>query len=304
MKRILIIGAGMLLSTSVVFAQGDDASSVPPPAGAPDPNAAPPAAATGGGWTTEIGTRPLVLDKGMLEIHGSLPIVEVSSPGVMGMAGTSATAEVLSVGGSYGAADKLEVGADYAFLLHPNGTAKGTLGLRGAYAVYKVGKLEVAVGASLAFNLNGVDAMGNSTTDLFLQLGGWARYQLAPKISLFTGQPALPFTLGGFSSFLVPPEAYQLQIGLNNSQPVTLTIPVGVGLQATPNVYAFLATEFATFGFSNSNNAFIFSDYIPLAVGAFYSPSNKLDVGVTFADDLKNASDFYVITVSARAYLK
>ena len=236
MKRILIIGAGMLLSTGVpsrktrptelVVGSGSSAGEA-----APAPAAA---AASGAGWTTEIGTRPLVLGQGMLEVHGALPIVEISIPGFMGAPGSSERPEeFLSVGGTYGAADKLEVGADYAIPLHPNGSAKGILGLRGAYAAYKAGKLEIAVAAGLGINLTTTDAMGNSTTELVLQLGGWARYQVAPKISIFTGQPALPFTLGGFSSFLAPPEAYQLQIGLNNSQPVTLSIPVGVGIQAT-----------------------------------------------------------------------
>ena len=53
---------------------------------------------------------------------------------------------------------------------------------------------------------------------------------------------------------------------------------IGLALQATPQVYAFLQTDIARFGISNSSNAFLFADFIPLDLGLFYAASHQLDV--------------------------
>jgi hypothetical protein len=310
----------LLLAAGTAFADdppaggggGGDATG----AGAGSGSAAAGVSATAGGAVAgwgQINDRPLVIPQGKLEVHGGVPILSISVPNAMGGT-TSSTLEALSVGGSFGVVDKVQVGLDYAFGLHPNGdVTKGLLGIHGAYAAMKNEKMELAVAANLAISLFGTNAMGNSVTNLGLELGAWFRYKLAEKISIFTGQPALPFTLGGFSSFLAPPIGYQIGIGLNNSQATTLTLPVGVGFQATPQIYTFAELDLAEIylangpkdAMGNSTTAtLIFKDGTPLGLGAFFSANDQLDLGLTFADDLNHAGDFYVITLAGRYYIK
>jgi hypothetical protein len=298
MKRafVWILGAGLLLSAAPAFADPD-----PDAPAALDPNAPPPAVtapAAVGAFPVAIDDRPLVLPMGKFEIHAALNILGYQTVTVSGMPPvamtSSAAAEALSLGGSYGIADKVEVGADYVAELNPSGS--GVLGLRGAFGAYKSGPLEIALAGDLVFNLQDSNSVG-------LELGAWVRYHVAPKVSIFTGNPGLPASLGGISTFAAPPEGYQLSLGFNNNGAIGLDLPVGVGLQATPNVYAFLATDIAHFGFSNSSNAFLFADFIPLGIGAFYSMP-QLDIGITFADDLKDAGDFYVINLVGRFFIK
>ena len=82
-------------------------------------------------------------------------------------------------------------------------------------------------------------------------------------------------------------------------------MPVGLALQATPQVYAFLQTDIARFGISNSSNAFLFADFIPLDLGLFYAASHQLDVGAFFdLPDLKNAKfDVLEFGIAARYYM-
>ena len=306
--NVWLLGA-VLLSASVVLAQ---------PAGGPEPgtgegsgSAAAPAA--GGPVPLAINDRSLVLDKGMLEVHGGIPIATSTTPGVMGMASTSSTTESLAVGGNYGVAPKIDAGLDYIARLHPDASAKGLLSLHGGFAAMHTDKLDLAVTGGLtflfvdtvAFDPTTMMTTTSTTTFASLNIGASVRYRVTPKVSVFTGNPQLPAGLPGFFGLVFPPVTNQLSIGINNSGPTTLSLPVGAGLQATPNVYAFLATDLADFGLSgsNNNNRFIFADFIPLGVGGFYSMP-KLDIGVEFSDNLKNAGDFYIINLLARFYVK
>jgi hypothetical protein len=303
MKRVNVASlAGVLLFIGGnAFAQAEDPAAPPPP---PD-GTAPAPTTTDGDFPLAINDRPLTLPTGKFEIHGGIPFATSSSTDAMGHS-TSSTSELLAVGATYGVAPKIEVGADYALRINPDASAKGFLDFHAGFMALHSGKLDVSFlgGISLLFQ-DGVDATGMSTTTTFasLQIGAAVRYQLAPKISIFTGNPGTPNGLPGFLSFVFPPVGYQLSIGINNSGPTYLALPVGVGLQATPNVYAFAATNIATIKIANASNSVIFSDAIPLAVGGFYSMP-KLDVGVQFSDDLKNAGDLYILQLVARYYLK
>ncbi|MGE5187237.1 MAG: hypothetical protein ACM31C_34550 [Acidobacteriota bacterium] len=307
--KLLLIGASLLASTGLALADDQADPNEPPPAGgeAPPPATGTPAPAAApapapGGWL-QLNDRPLVIPQGKFEVHGGLPILSIKTVDPTTMMSTTDTLEALSLGATYGVADKIEAGIDYAFPLHPNGDiTKGILGFHGAFAALHDDKMDLAVAAGLALNVGG----NNTLADL--QLGGWFRYKVTPMISLFTGQPPVPFTLGGFSSFIAPPVGYQLQIGLNNNQPTILTLPVGVGIQAAPQVFLFAETNIADIYLSNAppnqSALVIFSDFIPLGVGGYYSVNDQLDLGVTFADDLKSAGDFYVFTLAARYYIK
>jgi hypothetical protein len=249
----------------------------------------------------QLDTRPLVTPQGKFEVHLGVPVFALHSTDMMGNS-TTDTFEAMSIGATFGLIDNLQVGADYAFDLHPKGDiSTGIFAGHAAFQALRGGNLEVAFAASIATNIGGM------TTDYELQLGLWARYHLAPKVALFTGQPPVPLTLGGVSNLLSPPVAYQGQIGLNNNQPSVIAAPIGLSLQATPQLFLFAETLLATYVHpgtgSGSTEQYIGSDMLPIGVGAWLSPNRQLDLGVTFADDLKNASDFYVITVAGRLYL-
>jgi hypothetical protein len=305
MKRVNVASlAGVLLFIGGnAFAQAEDPAAPPPP-----PNGTGNGSATttaDGDWPLAINDRPLTLATGKFEIHGGIPIATSSTTNAMGMS-TSSTSELLAIGATYGVAPKLEIGADYAFRINPDASGKGFLDFHAGYMALHSGKLDISLlaGVSLLF-VDGVDATGMTTTNTFasLQLGAAVRYQLAPQLSIFTGNPGTPNGLPGFLSFVFPPVGYQLSIGLNNSGPAYLALPVGVGFQATPNIYAFVATNIATIKLANASNSVIFSDAIPIAVGGFYSMP-KLDIGVQISDDLKNAGDLYILQLVARYYLK
>ncbi len=304
--KLLMIGASLLASTGLALADDQTdpnapagGEAVPPPAtGAPATAAAP----APGGWL-QLNDRPLVLPAGKFEVHGGVPILNVTTTAGMPPVTSSSVFEGLSVGATYGVADKIEAGVDYSFPLHPNGdVTKGALALHGAFAAIHDDKMDLAVAAALALDLG-----GNSTNAQIL-LGAWFRYHVAPKISIFTGQIPIPTVLFPVAGAQLPPVGYQFDIGLNNKQPIALGLPVGVGIQAAPNVFVFAETEIANIYFSNgpgnSSATFIFSDFIPLGVGAYFAASDQLDLGVVFADDLKHAGDAYAITFGGRYYIK
>jgi len=299
MIRAKFVVLGVLLAAAPALAQ--DAPPPPPP-----PTSGGSATASTGAAPTDWGqidTRPLVLPTGKFEVHASLPIFATSFTDPTTMMTSTQTSEALALGATYGIADKAQVGLEYAFPLNPNGDpSNGFIGLHGAYAAMHSDKMDLAVSGEFLIGLGG-------NNDLGLQLGGWLRYHVAPKISIFTGQPPVPFALAGLGvAYLAAPTAYQFAIGLNNNQATTLSLPVGVGFQATPQIWAFAETQIAEFylsnGPANSSGFFIFSDFIPLGIGGWYSASDKMDLGVVFADDLKNAGDLYTITFAGRYYIK
>ncbi len=283
-------------------------SDEPPPAKrAPDPPDVAPAPTVVEVSALAIDTRPLTMPKGKVELHGWLPIDIVSVPDLMGNKSTSTTVG-FAFGGSYGIDDKIEIGADYALALNP-AEAKGPLTLRGAYHLVHDAKLDIAVAAAFVAHPNEFAQSGTTDTTTVtyaaLMFGAWVRYHITNKISLFTGLPALPDESVSLSreSFALPPLPYQLALGLNNSGAIALDLPVGVGAQLAPKIYAFAALNLANIKLANTSNAFLFKDFIPLAIGGFYS-LEQIDLGVTFADDLKQPGDNLNLQLVARYYLK
>ena len=284
MRAMVLVGAGLLIS-STAFADGDPPGDMPP---------------VDSEWSSEIGNRSLITPEGKLEIHGGIPIVEVTGTSPTGIV-THDTTELLSLGASFGVIPKLELGADYSAILHPNASAGGLLTFHGAYLVLHRDKLDIAAAGALTFNLDGSTKVG-------LSLGAWLRYRITRMFSVFTGNNGIPTALAGLTEYFQPPPVgYQLAIGFNNNQPVTFAFPVGVGIQATPNIYAFFATEVANIWFANGQNGkrgeVLFADFIPVSIGGFYSMA-KFDAGIVFADDLKAAGDDYIITFVGRYYIK
>jgi hypothetical protein len=295
MKASLLIVAGVIAGSGVAYADGD----VPPPptTDAGSATATPPPTLEPGGWAT-IDSRPLTLPTGRLAIDGVFPFFNVSvfDPVTMMTVNNFAIGAVIE--GTYGINDKLEVGAGYGFSLD-SFDATPVLDIRGAYAALHSDKFDLAVAADFSFDTH-------SSGAIVLGLGGWFRYRIIPKLSLFTGMPGMiPQVGGGIGAFFFGPIGYQLLIELNNKNPVDLAIPVGASYQITPQIYAYAQLVLMDLQLNGGNNAFIFSDFIPITLGAYYSLDNpKLDIGLAFGDDFKNAGDFYAFTLSARYWVK
>lgn len=260
-----------------------------------------------GAMPLAINSRPLTRPKDKLAFHGGIRVDVLTLPDAAGMDQTSTT-DSLALGVSYGVSDQLEVGADYAPSISP-GSAKGPLTLHGAYLAVHQDKLDVALAGGIAvdfYSLTDPASMSTSTRALYsLQLGAWARYRLTPKASLISGVPAVPATTASLSklSFALPPLPYQLAIGLNGGGTVALDLPIGVGYQAKPKVYALAMLNLAHIRIANTANAFLFKDFIPISLGGFYS-LDKIDVGALFSDDLKQGTDYLRFEIVARYSLK
>jgi hypothetical protein len=293
--NVLIIGA-LLLSAGSALAQGtgDGSGSASAGAGgevgggAGSGSAAVGVDAGGGamaGGNDQLISAPLTLGKGWIGITGDFEVLRINIPPIPpATMGVSATAEGLGVGLGYGISDKLEAGLSYFIQVNPDGSAKGPLDLYAGFTLLHKDKLDVAAGADFAINLANTDAKA-------INAGLAVRYLVAPKIALFTGNPVAPGPVG-----------QHLSISLASNGPITFAVPVGVALQASPKAYAFLDTEVARFSISNSANAFIFADFIPIDVGLLFRAMPGLDIGAHFADDLKAAGDAYEFGVLARFY--
>ena len=260
-----------------------------------------------GAMPLAINSRPLTRPKDKLAVHGGLRIGVLTLPDAAGMDQTTTT-DSLALGVNYGVSDQLEVGADYAPSISP-GSAKGPLTLHGAYLAVHSDKLDIALAGGIAvdfYSLTDPATMETSTRTLYsLQLGAWARYRLTPKASLISGVPAVPATTASLSklSFALPPLPYQLAIGLNGGGTIALDLPIGIGYQAKPKIYALAMLDLAHIRISNTANAFLFKDFIPISLGGFYS-LDKIDVGAMFSDDLKQGTDYLRFEIVARYMLK
>src|SRR5262245_47472631 len=270
-------------------------------------SAAPAAPPAPGSRPLSINDRALTIGKGHFDVHGALPIVVL--PFLDAMLNKSTQTFVgFAFGGTYGIDDKTEIGADYGIGLSP-GDIAGPLVLHAGYSVKASAKFDAALGG--AFIIDPVDTadpttmMTTTTTYVALQLGAWVRYRITPKVSLFSGLPSLPHPDVSLSKqgIAFPPMPYQLTLGFNSGGAIALGLPVGVGGQVKPNIYLFAATNLANIKISNTSNAFLFKDFIPLTLGGFYS-LQQLDIGAEFSDDLKQAGDYLAFTILVRYFVK
>jgi hypothetical protein len=244
-------------------------------------------------WPKSIIDRPLTVNKGKLGAEADVLIQHLSVT-FAGMT-SSDTSEGLFLGAGYGISDKLEVGGSYAFALNEF-EIKGPLTLYGNYNLVNDGKLAVSGGVGLAFDFNGSDAMGGSTTNVAIEAGLGVRYKLAPKFAVFTGNPWAPGLVGD-----------HLSLGLTDGTLKTFAIPVGFAMQATPELFAYIDTTLATFLLSDpgpmGSRTELISDRTPLAVGAWYNVNANIDAGATLNFfDVQNAGDLWAITFGARYF--
>jgi hypothetical protein len=308
------MGAALLLTAAPAFAGDPPASG---DASAPAAPTTPAPAATASTGDAMAGEHPMavvdqsyVVGKGKIGAAADLSIITLSVTGPMGMGSASFTQEGIHIAGQYGLIDKLGVGIDYAAPLAGDGTdntaGKGPLTFFGAYAIKDDAKMHIAASAGFTANLCGaVDMTGSCSVTKSIHAGLGARYNLTPQLALFTGSPFGPGLPGAVTSFAGTGE--HLNISLESSGPITLAIPVGIGYQATPQIFAFAEPVLANIYLSNApmgadSAQFYFSDGLgaPTVFGAYYAVNKSLNVGANLFDDLKHAGDLYAISLGAR----
>ncbi|HTJ45660.1 MAG TPA: hypothetical protein VL463_26340 [Kofleriaceae bacterium] len=118
-----------------------------------------------------------------------------------------------------------------------------------------------------------------------IELGVNAQYLITPRIAIFTGDHELSIALSG------------------DTHPITLALPVGVAFQPAPAVHLQIATKLFELGLRDRDSALIIRDGTPLALRAFVSPSNALDVFATAAlIDLVHPRDAFALALGVRLF--
>ena len=275
-------GAGVDASGGVAVGTGDGTATV-------DGSVS----ATVGVWPKSVIDRPLTVMKGKLGAEVDLAIARASIT-ILGMT-ESSTSQGLRLGAAYGVTDKIHVGAQYAFTLNEF-EIKGPLTAYGAIQLAHSDKLDVAAGVDLVVDLGATDAMGESTTELTLEAGLGVRYKVTPKIAVFTGSPFAP-----------GPSGQHLKIGFAEGAAKTFDIPAGAGMQVTPELFAYLSTNFATILLSEvpmgGKRVMSIADVTPLSLGGWFNVNKNIDVTASLnLYDLQNAGDILSVFIGARYF--
>ncbi len=225
-----------------------------------------------GRWPRQVIARPLTLPKGLINVGANIPFTQKFE--VIG----------LGLNFGYGISDDLEVRATYGLTLKEF-EAKGTLGFGAGYKILRGaagGKLELIARADTGYNL---------LAELLapLNLGAQVQYNISDKLAVVSPQAGLRISLEEVAGV----------------RPIDLVVPVGVGYQATPELYAQVDTTLATIEVSDSASAFIFADNIPLTASVVYNLQPALDITASFGfTDLKNnAGDNIVAAIGAQYYM-
>jgi hypothetical protein len=244
----------------------------------PDPNAAAPV----GKWPRAVIARPLTLPGGVF--MAGVDIVNYTS--------SFFDPALIRVLVGYGITDDIELAfASYAF--PTSGVGDGSIGVGLGYKLARGamdGKLEAIARAQIGYGLAAsVDLTTGETSGAVtpLGLGVHVQYNVSDKLALIT-------------------PGNQLTIGLDPNF-VTFSIPVGVGFQATPELYVQLDTNLATINIKDSATAVIFADTTPLALTATYNVMPALDVLAGIALDVTppdplGVGDTFAILLGARYY--
>jgi hypothetical protein len=250
------------------------------------------------GWSRSVIDRPYVLGKGKIAAYGQYAIGSVSVT-FMGMT-SSATVDGFGVGAGYGITDKITAGLQYSFTPGIIGDAdsefKGGLDLFGEFEIMRSAKMNVTAAANFTFDLcGGTDAMGDCVSSKGIAAGLGARYNLAPKMAVYTGAPYGPGPVG-----------QHLQISLEEGTAMSFSIPVGFMYQATPELNVHLNTELGRIAFNDAagDSAFIGADYFQLGLGGLFSVTPNIDVTAMFVlPDLKEVGfDAYAFAIGGRWY--
>lgn len=284
LTNVLIGVATMLSPLHSAFAEVVDQ---PPIDGAPPDGQAPMpvASVTEGVAVPSIIDRALVLRKDGFAVHADLLIAHTST--TIAETTVTGTSELMALGAGYGVTDQITAGALYTFTLNEF-EIKGPLTVYAAYSLHDNGTLAVSASADIGVHF----AYDNA---LAINAGLAVRYKVAPTIAVYTGNPYTP-----------GPAGQHLSISLEENGPKTFSIPIGVAVQATPELYAFLQTNLATILLSDpgpADRVSFIGDSVPISLGAFYNLNKNIDAGGSFQSDLRGIGDHYVITLGARYFM-
>jgi hypothetical protein len=225
------------------------------------------------GWPQAIIARPLTLRAGLIGVQADLAVAQIT-----GLDGGSTVGAGFGLSAGYGVTEQLAVGAAYAFALKEF-EAKGPFSLTAAFRLAD-GHFKAAADGAFIYDLNG--EVGAITAGLAAQL------DLSDEVAIFTPGNQL------VSAVIVPEGA---------ATPVALNLPLGLGLQASPEIFAFAQSTIATVDLKDSVSTNIFSDAVNVQVGAFYSPTNELDIGATIVfPDVAHAGDNAAIVLTGRVF--
>jgi hypothetical protein len=296
MTSKLIIAASLVLA-SRAFAQDAAPGNAPPPVATATATATP-----ADEWPESTVDQSYVVRKGKIAAYGSFEVDHLS----LTFFGTtvSETAEGFHVGGAFGVVDHLQLGVEYGFPIAADNMAinkerfLGPLALFASYAFLDTEKLHAAATFDFQAQLCGTtDMNGNCAITSALHAGVHLRFNITPMIAVFTGAPFGPAPGG------------QVIIQLTNPNEVLLTLPIGIAIQPTKQLFLYAEPTLMGLFIANKPStsdqaAFYFSDQFgaPTVFGAWYAVTKQLHAGVTFADDLKHAGDLYAIQFGARWY--
>lgn len=213
-------------------------------------------------------------------------------PSGLAMLGADATAnhDFSAMGAApilgYGITDKLEVQVPYSFATREL-EARGSVGVDVGYVIVRGaldGKLEAI--ARVRGGYNTLDSVATP-----LMLGVHAQYNVTPKIAIISGVPG----------------TQQIRISLADdadmAKPADISLPLGIGVQPTDELYLQLDTKLVQLNLSDSANAVIGKDMTPVALTVVYNVINALDVQAALGTDLTNSpGDSLSFLVGARYY--
>jgi hypothetical protein len=225
-----------------------------------EPAAAPPAApaeeAPASRYPRSVIDRPLTLPKGLVmlgaDFTGNHDFSLITAAPIVG----------------YGITDDLEVQVPYSLTLDadPDGfEAKGPLNLEVGYKLLRGaagGKLEM-----IARGRIGYDFLAETSA---LLLGLHVQYNATPKLAFITGLPGTQ----QLKITLATPDVN----GMSGPTPVDFSIPFGIGVQPTKELYLELDTKLAQFNISDSADVYFGADATPLFLTVLYNAMPHLDV--------------------------
>jgi len=220
----------------------------------------------------EIIHRTLTAPAGQAEAGGSLIFTIIPDTDV---------ATAVDITGAFGITDQVDVRVGYAFAVSPKVQAKGALGAELGIGFMDTGNLALAGRVGLGYSLA-------ASAALPLEAGVTFRFKFNDQVALYSPFPQLSIAL-------------EEEMG---ARPIQALLPIAIGFQATPQIFAAIKTNIATLKIKDSANSFIFKDTTELKANLFFSPSNAIDLGAGLGwGDIINAPDTLDISLTAILYL-
>lgn len=232
-------------------------------------------ASAGGRWPRAVIARPLTLPKSLAQVGLAIG----ANNDFSALSGT--------LNGGYGISDDLELRAFYGFGLK-DFEAKGALDIELGYKLIRGGmggKLEVIARADTGYSFLG-EAL------LPLNLGAHVQYNISDKLAVITPGRHIVISLE------------EIGEGEAAIRPIYFTLPVGVGYQATPELYVQVDTNIINLEIADSETTLIFADRTPILVTGTYNAKPNLDVFAAIGTDITNEpGDTLNFLIGANYYL-